>query len=144
MLYSQAVSLILCLVSISGKGWAKKCHQKLRMTSSSPVFARQSCPFHVTSLVEFYQRYGSILKIKEVGGMVLDVVNKNTNLNQNSCFILTEYDLGGYKRKRKELNICSVLKVPNHHQYLAVFFYQKPRFLYCTHWRQITARIIYL
>ena len=42
MLHLLEVSLILCMISISGKGWEKNWHQECGMSPSSPVFDRQS------------------------------------------------------------------------------------------------------
>ena len=38
MLHLLEVSLVLCLVSISGEGWAKNCHQKCGISTLSQVF----------------------------------------------------------------------------------------------------------
>ena len=45
MLPLLAVSLVLCLVGISGEGWEKKIYQKCRMSLSLPVFVRKCCPW---------------------------------------------------------------------------------------------------
>ena len=51
MILILAVSLILHLVIISGKKWAKTATQKFEMSLSFPAFPRQSRPcFHVPSV----------------------------------------------------------------------------------------------
>ena len=45
MLPLLEVSLILCLVIISYKKWAKQCHHKCGMILSSQVFACKYCPW---------------------------------------------------------------------------------------------------
>ena len=60
--------------------------------------------------------------------MVLGFSNNKKTSNWNSYFILAEYDLGNGTSKSKDLNIPSVLNVPNHLQYL-VYFQPKPKIL---------------
>ena len=45
MLPLLAVSLISCLVGMSGEGWAKTCLQNCGISSSSPVFTQQFRPW---------------------------------------------------------------------------------------------------
>ena len=59
--------------------------------------------------------------MKGVHKTELDFINNKKYLNRNSLFSLVYYFVVVRTSKRKDINICSILKVLNHLQYLVGF-----------------------
>ena len=66
---------------------------------------------HVTNLAECARRYGSNKQKKLIVGIVKEVVMKRNNTTgRTTTLIDAEYDFGGGVKKRKTLNLRSVMK----------------------------------